>query len=103
MLNHSVDYLPWNASEFDSASTKSSKRFPPQSFGLIDKLAIIVNSKGHIVVWYLPGLLLPARQVFMFYLIAPTSHTYSLTDGVDTSNKTYREKDGKKCQEFQSG
>jgi hypothetical protein len=58
-----IDCIPWDVRAFCKSPTKSSKKFPNPNFGLIDKPAIVVDINGIVVLWYLPGLLLPPRQV----------------------------------------
>jgi hypothetical protein len=63
-----ADYLSWDAKEFAEATHITSKKFPPLEVGRrIHEPAIIVDCKGRIVLWYLPGLLLPPRQVSSLY------------------------------------
>jgi hypothetical protein len=61
------DYLPWDAAEFAATSHRTLKKFLLPSFGLIAEPAIVVDSHGRIVLWYLPGLLLPPRQASVLY------------------------------------
>lgn len=61
-----VDEVPWDVEEFFFAKDKGT--FPNPNFGFIDKPAIFVDSKGRIVIWYLPGILLPPRQVWAYLL-----------------------------------
>jgi len=62
-IGYHPDVVSWDAEQFHAARNKSHKKFPPLSSRLIDKPATIVDCKGRIILWYLPGFLLPARQV----------------------------------------
>jgi len=62
------DYLTWDAKEFVEATHITTKKFPPLDVGRrIHEPGIIVDCKGRILLWFLPGLLLPPRQVGSLY------------------------------------
>ena len=62
-LSPGIDYLDWNIEEYASASNNARPTFPAPKLGCTDQPATVVDCKGRIILWYLPGLLLPHRQV----------------------------------------
>src|SRR6202045_2790212 len=61
-LSPGIDYLDWNE-EYAAASNSASLKSPTPKLGHIDQPATVVDCKGCIILWYLPGLLLPHHQV----------------------------------------
>jgi hypothetical protein len=57
------DSVEWDFDRFVESGTKSEKYFTKVNLGLIENPATIVDSHGKILIWYLPGLLLPCRVV----------------------------------------
>jgi hypothetical protein len=60
--------IPWDAEEYylehlKGGRDKKRKRFPNPSFGDFSQPLTVVDSKGRIVLWYLPGLLSPEHLV----------------------------------------
>jgi hypothetical protein len=61
-------YVPWDAEEFyvqvvKGGKDKNRKKFPSPEFGLHSKPLIVVDIKGRIVLWYLPGLVSISEEV----------------------------------------
>jgi hypothetical protein len=60
--------IPWDAEEFYWEHVKAGKdkkrvKFPFLSLGKFSEPLTLVDSKGRIVLWYLPGLLSHEQQV----------------------------------------
>lgn len=74
--------IPWDVEEYYEDHVKGGRdkkriRFPNPSFGEFSDPLTVVDSKGRIVLWYLPGLLSLEQQVrvsFITYLWA--SHPF---------------------------
>jgi hypothetical protein len=54
-------YVPWDAEEFyiqvvKGGKDKKREKFPSPEFGFHSKPLIVVDIKGRIILWYLPGL-----------------------------------------------
>ena len=69
-------HIPWDVDEYYSNNIKGGRdkkiiQFPNPQFGSQSKPLTFVDSKGRIVLWYLPGLLLQEQQV------QPSVQTYS--------------------------
>src|SRR5436305_840836 len=47
--------LGWDVKEYSNAQCKSVKRFPHPEKQLVDRPAILIDNKGQIILWYLPG------------------------------------------------
>jgi hypothetical protein len=56
-------YIPWDIEKYATHSSKPESEFPPIKLGYIDVPATIVDIKGRIIFWYLPGIILPPHQV----------------------------------------
>jgi hypothetical protein len=77
-----TDVLPWDAEKYHAAVHKSRKKFPPLKIPILNKPAIILDCMGCILLWYLPGLLLPPRLASLLLydvLYIWISHAYRLS------------------------
>jgi hypothetical protein len=62
-------YIEWDIEEYykkhlKAGNDKKRVNFPNPSFGAFSEPLTVVDSKGRIVLWYLPGLLSPEQQVW---------------------------------------
>lgn len=67
-LSYITVYIPWDIEEFylervKAKRDKKEEKFPNPSFGFFSEPLTVVDDKGRIVLWYLPGLLSPEHQV----------------------------------------
>jgi hypothetical protein len=72
ILTYIVVYIPWDVEEYYSDFVKGKKdqprtRFPNPQFGAFSEPLTVVDSRGRIVLWYLPGLLSEQHQVRFFF------------------------------------
>jgi len=63
-----VVYIPWDVEQYYLECVKGQKdrkriRFPNPQFGAFSEPLTVVDSRGRIVLWYLPGLLSQQHQV----------------------------------------
>jgi hypothetical protein len=58
-------YIPWDIEEFYNKSVKGGGRkdFPNLNLGFFSEPLTVIDSKGRIVLWYLPGLLSEQQEV----------------------------------------
>jgi hypothetical protein len=75
---NSIVQIPWNAEEYYREHIKlgrdpKRKRFPNPNFGSFSEPLTVVDSEGHIVLWYLPGLLSEIQQVIGLCEVQPES------------------------------
>ena len=68
-----TEKIPWDAEEYYDQHIKRGldqkrARFPNPSFGKFSEPLTVVDSKGHIVLWYLPGLLSQAQLVSISFV-----------------------------------
>jgi hypothetical protein len=68
ILRNSAEYLSWDIEEYYFEHVKSGRdprrlRFPNPKFGAFSEPLTVVDCKGRIVLWYLPGLLSISQQV----------------------------------------
>jgi hypothetical protein len=73
-LAHLVVYIPWDAEQYFSEQIKGKKdpsrvKFPNPHFGAFSEPLTVVDSRGRIILWYLPGLLSDQHQVSLFFLL----------------------------------
>jgi hypothetical protein len=67
-------YINWDVNDYykkhvQSGFDKKHQKFPNPEFGCFSKPLTVVDSKGHIILWYLPGLLSEEVEVsFSFFL-----------------------------------
>lgn len=71
ILAYVLVYIPWDVEEYYLECIKgkqdpSRMRFPNPHFGSFSEPLTVVDIKGRIVLWYLPGLLSGQHQVFCF-------------------------------------
>lgn len=76
LLITSIDELSWDVLEYNSERVKSGwdrkrHKFPNPNFGKLSEPLIVVDSKGRIVLWYLPGLLSANQDVNIFLAVQP--------------------------------
>ena len=69
-----TEYLSWDIEEYylqhiKSGSDPKRLRFPNPQFGAFSEPLTVVDSKGRIVLWYLPGLLSVYQQVSKIQLL----------------------------------
>lgn len=72
ILIHFLVYIPWDIEEYYSKHVKSGQdrkrvSFPNPQFGAHSDPLTVVDSKGRIVLWYLPGLLSIHQQVVVSF------------------------------------
>lgn len=64
-------YIPWDVEDYHfkrkQNNERAQKKFPNPNFGAFSEALTVVNSKGQIVLWYLPGLLSVQQQVRLPY------------------------------------
>lgn len=64
-------YIPWDIEDFYWEHVKGGRdkkriKFPNLSFGAFSEPLTVVDVKGRIVLWYLPGLLCSQHQVQVY-------------------------------------
>jgi hypothetical protein len=75
------------------------KKFPCADLGCIDKPAIIIDCKGWILIWYLPGILLLPEQVRIFGCLLRRRMTFFFSSGRHAEcDDVYLSSNGEKCQ-----
>jgi hypothetical protein len=57
--------IDWDIEEYIKLASHSRSRLPRPALGHISVPATILDKRGRIILWYLPGILLPSRQVFL--------------------------------------
>jgi hypothetical protein len=67
-LRYITVYIPWDIQEFYLERVKAGRdkkgvKFTNPSFGCFSEPLTVVDNKGRIVLWYLPGLLSSEHQV----------------------------------------
>lgn len=72
ILAYVLVYIPWNIEEYYLECIKGKNnptrtKFPNPQLGAISEPATIVDSEGHIAIWFLPGLLSNQHQVRPFF------------------------------------
>lgn len=70
-LKHSKVHLQWDIEEYHLQHVKNQRdkkqvKFPNPQFGAFSDPLTVVDSKGRIILWYLPGLLSAQKQVGFF-------------------------------------
>jgi hypothetical protein len=65
-------YIPWDIEDYYIEHVRGGRdkkriKFPNPWFGAFSKPLTVVDSKGRIVLWYLPGLLSVEQQVAFFF------------------------------------
>ena len=73
ILAYLVVYIPWDVEEYYLEQIKGKKdpkrmRFPNPLLGAFSMPLTVVDLRGRIVLWYLPGLLSGQHQVRLFFL-----------------------------------
>lgn len=71
ILAHVLVYIPWDVNEYYLEHVKEKRdrnreKFPSPQFGAFSQPLTVVDAKGRIVLWYLPGLLSERHQVRLF-------------------------------------
>ena len=69
-----IVYIPWDAKEYYEEHIKGGRdkkriKFPNPQFGSFSSPLTVVDSKGRIVLWYLPGLLSDEEGVNLIFSI----------------------------------
>jgi hypothetical protein len=64
-------YIPWDVENFYIEHVQQKRdqkriKYPNPHFGSFSEPLTVVDSKGRIVLWYLPGLLSAKQQVSLF-------------------------------------
>jgi hypothetical protein len=77
-------HIPWDIEEYQLQHLKAGKdkkrsRFPNPSFGRFSDPLTVVDAKGRIVLWYLPGLLSEDQQVRVTFFTQLTKLNLSNT------------------------
>jgi hypothetical protein len=73
-------------------------KFPPQALGHITSPATIVDYKGRIGAWYLPGMLSPEKQASLsIFLQLSFSHAFDL-DRIGKCDSLHFSGNEKKCE-----
>ena len=70
-LKHSKVFLQWDIEEYHIQHVKNKRdkkrvKFPNPQFGAFSDPLTVVDLKGRIILWYLPGLLSVQKQVGFF-------------------------------------
>jgi hypothetical protein len=86
---HSIVQIPWDVEDYYVEHVKGGRdrkrrKFPNPFFGAFSEPLTVVDVKGRIVLWYLPGLLSSRQKVgFVFFQYVKFSHRidYSPTLG----------------------
>lgn len=71
MLNHLIVYVPWDIEEYYAKRVKAGRdnkhfEFSKPGFGAFSQPLTVVDSKGRIILWYLPGLMPNHQQVGIY-------------------------------------
>ena len=83
---------------YSNSNYSEKQEFPREEVGHISKPATIVDCEGRIIAWYLPGILLPARQAsFNFLLQFSFAHAIHL-ERINEFNCSYLAKNGTKSE-----
>ena len=74
ILAYVAVYIPWDVEEYYLEHVKEKKdrnrvKYPNPHFGSFSSPLTVVDSKGRIVLWYLPGLLSEQHQVCILFFI----------------------------------
>lgn len=81
LIFHISVYIPWDVEEYyrnhvQGGRDKKRMGFPNPMFGTFSKPLTLVDVKGRIVLWYLPGLLSAKLLVSVYEDQSPNSLTY---------------------------
>jgi len=68
-----AEYLTWDVEEYyikcvQGSGDKKRVKFPNPQFGSFSEPLTVVDAKGRIILWYLPGLISIHDQVSFFFL-----------------------------------
>ena len=71
MLNPLIVYVPWDIEQYYIECVKAGHNqkhfeFPNPEFGAISEPLTVVDLKGCIILWYLPGLMPNCQQVRIY-------------------------------------
>jgi hypothetical protein len=81
ILAYGAVYIPWDVQQYYSECVQggnkpASIKYPNPEFGTFCEPLTVVDSKGRIVLWYLPGLLSQQDQVRVFLPSLPINPTF---------------------------
>ena len=71
MLNPLIVYVPWDIEQYYIKCIKAGRdqkhfEFPNPEFGAFSEPLTVVDLKGRIILWYLPGLMPNHQQVRIY-------------------------------------
>ena len=87
--------IPWDIEDYywehvKFGRDKKRTKFPNPSFGKFSEPLTVVDTKGRIILWYLPGLISLEQQVSFSFLTEVKLSDQSNIDSCQTGNRQRR-------------